>query len=164
MPAYLTLPEFKLESTMANSAIDELEVIAPGFVARKLETVSAAIDSRLTKRYEAPFAAPYPLAIVRWLADIVTREAYMKRGVDPNDLAWSTTIEPAATRAETQLTEAANSETGLFELPLRQDLPSSSGATKGGPFGYSEQSPYVGFDVQADAAYTEDRNGRGTDG
>lgn len=161
MPAYLDIHEFKLESTMSNASIDELEAVAPGFLARKLMTVSASIDARLSKRYAAPFQAPYPLAVVRWLASIVTREAYLKRGIDPNDLVWSSAVEPAATRAEAEVTEAANSEVGLFDLPLRADS-SESGISKGGPLGYSEQSPYVWMDRQRRTARGEDSSGDGT--
>lgn len=161
MAAYLTLAEFKLESTMANTAIDELEATSPGFLDRRLATVSDRVDASLRKRYPLPLTAPYPPTVLQWVTALVTRDAYLKRGVDPNDLAWLE-IKPAAELAETQLTAVSNGETGLLELPARADQPSTSGATKGGPFGYSEQSPYVGFDVQAQTAYDEDRNGRGT--
>lgn len=147
MTSYLTLAEFKGESTMSNAAIDELESIAPGYIDRKIASVSASVDARLAKRYAVPFASPFPLAVVRWVSDIVTREAYLKRGVDSNDVAWATAIEPAATRAETELAEAAKSDTGLFDLPLRADT-SATGISKGGPMMISSASPYAWRDDQ----------------
>lgn len=165
MSPYLTLAEFKLESTMADSAIDELEdVLAPGFITQKIATASDRVDASLRKRYPLPLVAPYPRTVLQWVTDLVTRDAYLKRGIDPNDLAWAEVIKPSAARADKELDAVANGDTGLLELPVRADLPSSSGATLGGPYGYSEQSPYVGFDVQASAGYREDQNGRGSDG
>lgn len=165
MAPYLTLADFKLESTMADSTIDELEnVLAPGFITRKIATHSSRVDASLRKRYPLPLVEPYPLLVVQWVTSLVTRDAYLKRGIDPNDLAWSETIKPEAELTEKQLEAVANGDTGLLELPTRQDLPETSGVTKGEPFGYSEQSPYVGFDVQADIGYREDRNGRGSGG
>jgi hypothetical protein len=160
MAPYLTIDEFKLETTMANSAVDEVEdVVAPGFVTRKLTTVSALVDARLSKRYSVPFASPFPLAIVRWVTDIVTREVYLKRGVDPNDAAW-TIIESAAERAEKELTEAADGAAGLFELPATQG--GADGVSKGGPRSKTSASPYVWMDEQRRQGRAEDRNREGT--
>lgn len=161
MATYLTPADFRIDSTMPSVHVDELEASAPGFLARRLSKTSAMIDARLAKRYAVPFADPPPEAVQRWLTAIVTRDAYLKRGIDPNDLQWPDIV-AAANAALAEITEAADSEKGLFELPLRADLPSTSAATKGGPYGYSEASPYVAFDVQRDAGIAEDSMGRGS--
>lgn len=162
MPPYLDIDGFRDLTTMPSAAVDELEIVAPGFLEKQLEAWSAWLDSRLSKRYAAPFSAPYPIAVRMWLARIVTPRAFQRRGVDATDEQYID-IRDDAKAAEAEVLEAANSETGLFDLPLRADT-SASGISKGGPFVYSEQSPYVGFDEQRRTGRNEDRSGGGTYG
>lgn len=162
MASYLTLAGFKAASVMPDEDIDALDARYPSFFDEQLENESAWIDARLRKRYGAPFASPYPKAVVRWLAAIVTERAYKKRGVDPNDQQAADLVQDAKD-AKTEVLEAANSVEGLFDLPERADT-TTSGISKGGPLSYSEQSPYVWKDVQANVARDEDRNGSGTHG
>lgn len=158
--AYLTLAEFKDASVMPDEDVDALDDRYPAFFGVQLANESARIDARLRKRYAVPFESPYPLAVVRWLAALVTERAYLKRGVDPNDAQMSRILEDAKD-ARTELEEAANSVEGLFDLPVRADS-TSSGISKGGPLGYSEASPYVWKDAQREAGAEEDRNGVGS--
>lgn len=167
MAAYLVLATFKLTTDMPSQFVDEIEAREPGWVDKALEMGSAYIDSRLAKRYgNAPppspliFAAPYPVAVVRWLTDLVTMRCWRKRGVVATD-EQIIDYRAAADAAMRELTEAANSDTGLFDLPLRADT-SASGIAKGFPRSYSEQSPYVWYDVQADIGREEDSSGEGT--
>ncbi len=160
MASYLTLAEFRTLTLMPPTDVDELDVRVPGFIALQLEIVSAEIDSRLAKRYAVPFASPYPIAVRGWLSRIVTRTAYLKRGIDPDDPQWQSYDEDAKA-ARVELLEAANSDTGLFELPLRSDT-SVIGVSKGGPYAYSERSPYVWTSRQASAGRDEDAAGEGT--
>lgn len=159
---YLDLAGFRGLSLMAGESIDELETIAPGWVDAQLEAASRHIDARLAKRYAAPFASPYPVAITDWLARVVTVRAMMRRGVDANDEQFLALKEDAAA-AWAEIKEAADSNEGLYELPLREDT-TASGVSKGGPYGYSEQSPYVWTDKQAATARDEDSAGDGTYG
>jgi hypothetical protein len=92
----------------------------------------------------------------------VTIRAWMKRGFDPNDLATEEYKADAAAAME-EIKEAANADTGLFELPLRADT-TASGISKGGPLGYTEASPYVWTDEQARAGRDEDSRRGGTYG
>lgn len=160
MAQYLTTPEFKLLSAMPGPRVDDLEAVAPGYLAAQLSHWSSWIDSRLRKRYAAPFVAPYPETVKLWLAMIATPIAWIRVGVDPNDPQW-VTVTDLEKAAKEQIKEAADSEVGLFDLPLRQDT-TASGITQGAPFGYSEQSPYVWTDQQADTGREEDANGGGT--
>ncbi len=160
MPAYLTVLEFTPLSLMPDEDIDALELRYSAFLSAQLASRSAWIDSRLRKRYAVPFAAPYPDAVVGWLAALVTVRAYLKRGVNPNDEQWLL-IKADADTAVAEIKEAADSETGLFDLPLRQDT-TASGISKGAPMGYSEASPFVFTDRQVTTGRDEDRNGMGT--
>lgn len=161
--AYLDKDAFRDRSTMPSTVVDEVETKEPGWIDRKLEAESRYLDSRLAKRYEVPFdEGDPPAAVCRWLEKIVTVEVYEKNGVQPDDPQYARYV-AARDEAVAQIREAADSDTGLFELPLRGSS-SATGVTRGGPFGYSEQSPYVGFDLQAEAGREEDQNGSGTGG
>lgn len=160
MTAYLTLAQFKTASIATDEAIDEVETRYPGFVDQRLAIASSWIDARLRKRYAAPFASPYPLAVVGWLASIVTEQVMRKRGIDATDAQVSTYVDDRKT-AEAEVLEAANAKDGLFDLPLRADT-DADGISKGEPLAYSEASPYVWTDRQASRAYDEDANGTGS--
>lgn len=146
MPAYLDNTGLASLTVMPASYISAIEAIEPGWVAAQLAAWSAWIDSRLRKRYDAPFASPYPVAVQNWLARIVTHRCYLKRGIDPTD-AQSTAIKDDADAAMKEIQEAADSDKGLFDLPLRADT-TAPGITKTAPLGYCEQSPYTWTIVQ----------------
>jgi hypothetical protein len=123
----------------------------------------------LRKRYASPFFAfdgtppeVTPPTVQAWLARIVTWRVMLRRGVDPNDVQ-ADTIKEDHDLAQAEVLEAANSETGWFDLPLRLDE-NGSAITQANPRSYSEQSPYVYTDLQAATARTEDENGRGSNG
>ncbi len=160
MAAYLTVAAFKLLSVMPAEFVDAIEAVTPGWTAAQLELESARIDSRLRKRYEVPFGSPAPVEVQGWLANIVTLRAYMRRGFDPTD-QQAVQYKADADTAIAEMKEAADSNEGLFDLPLRADS-TASGIVKGGPRVYSETSPYVGFDVQAGIGRNEDNAGGGT--
>jgi len=158
---YLTLAEFKTRSTMPTEFIVEIETASPGFTLAQIASVSALdIDSRLRKRYAAPFTSPYPEAVMTWCTRIVTLLCWERRGYDPTDQSMERAVK-AHDDAKAEIKEAANSNEGLFDLPLRSDT-TSTGVSKGAPFGYSEQSPYVFADGQGSAGIVEDYNGVGT--
>lgn len=135
--------------------IDFIEASWPGWTNAMLLRWSAWIDSRLAKRYATPFVSPYPVAVTGWLAQVMDREIYLKRGVDPTDAQFSR-IDELATLALTELKEASDAQYGLFDLPLRGDN-DSSGITKGEPLSYSEASPYTWTWAQLDLAQGEFR-------
>lgn len=120
------------------------------FVDAQLVAESAKMNARLSKRYAVPFDASAAPQILRtWLAAVVTPLVYRKRGIDPSDEQIAS-AEKAADDARTEMREAADSETGLYEIPLRADN-ATSAVSRGGPFGYSEASPYEWLDVQREA-------------
>lgn len=156
MAAYLTIVELKTLANIPAAHVDRCEAVAPGYVQGQLDAWSRYIDSRLRKRYAAvmPFAPPYPIELQSWLARIVAVRIETKIGIRPTDeqFVW---LEGDAKGAFTELEEAANSETGLFDLPKAGGA-NESGLGQGGSRVYSEQSPYVGFDRQSQVARSED--------
>jgi len=143
--AYLDLAAFKARTIMPENDVD---VVGATFVASRLAIGTSEINGLLRKRYATPFVDPVPEVVLGWLTDIVTPEIYERRGWNPGD-AQSQLIIDAATRARAQMKEAADSVTGLWELPLRENT-TADGISKGGPLVYSEQSPWTWTDVQAD--------------
>lgn len=160
-PAYLTALEFTGLTLAPDPYVAELQANFPGWLDNTLRMQSRLIDARLRKRYAAPFAPPYPEVVQHWLAKLVTVECYLKRGVDPTDAQFAT-MQEQAKEAWGEITEAANSDTGLFDLPLKADAASPGGISKGAPLAYTETSPYVWRDVQLDLGLEEDRNRSGT--
>lgn len=159
--AYLNLTNFTGAggTIMPSVLVNRLQTERPGWIDARLEKRSRFIDAKLQKRYATPFneTSP-PLVVVDWLIAIVTLEAYGALGVNPTSEMDQQLIVAPYLAAMKQIDEAADSETGLFELPARQDVPTSIGIVNGGPFGHSEQSPYVGFDDQRAQAQEEDRS------
>jgi hypothetical protein len=160
MISYLTLAEFKMRTIMPGSDVDQIEAQAPGWILQQLASNSATIAARLAKRYNIPLAPPYPEAVMMWLARVSTVRAYLRRGVNPSDEQMSE-IKADADAAWTEIAQAADANTGLWDLPLRGDT-DSSGIIRGAPLGYSEQSPYTWTSKQSETASTEDGESNGT--
>jgi hypothetical protein len=161
MPAYLTKDQFRLLTTMPGSYVDEIEAAAPGYVDARLTVWSAQIDGRLAKRYGTPFTLPAPVIVQEWLTCIVTVDVWLRRGVSGTDQQY-TTYSDQRTQALTEIKEAADSDTGLYDLPLLASGVGGSAISLGGPRSYSEASPYVWADQQACIGRTEDDTGEGT--
>ena len=160
--AYLTREEFRALTTMPAVFVDQLEDVAPGWIEVQLESVSRWLDAQLRKRYASPFVDPVPPVVAAWLTAIVTRACYLKRGVDPTDLGFDE-VKADAVAATEEVARAANAEHGLFDIPLRTNADGTA-IRHGGPRVYSEASPYVWLDVQAETGRVEDRRRRGTHG
>src|SRR5690606_7386155 len=114
---YLTLQQFKELAALPPQYIEAIEEIDEGWTERQLLRKSRWIDARLRKRYAVPFTLPAPDAVQDWLVRLVTLPLFLKRGVDPNDQQFEE-YRSDAERAEREVLEAANSDTGLFDLPL----------------------------------------------
>jgi hypothetical protein len=162
--AYLSLEEFKAIAVIPRLWIEAIELVEPGFTLQQLDYWSDWIDTRLRKRYDVPFGTPVPNMIKGWLARIVTVRVMLRRGVDPTDEQF-TELKRDDSDARAELAEAADSDAGLFDLPLREDMPlDASGIVRGSPKVYSEQSPYVSLDRQRHTGRGEDDSGSGTGG
>lgn len=167
MATYIDFDGFRNLTTLPSSFVDDVEKVSPGWVELQLEYWSRWIDSRLRKRYATPFAAfdatpPTPPTVQGWLTRIVTLRVWLKRGVDPNDLQFETINEDAKS-AQAEILEAANSENGWFDLPLKVNEDGSA-INRGNPRVYSEASPYVWTDTQAQVGKNEDSSGGGSYG
>jgi len=158
--SYLDLAEYKEYSVLPAVDIDEVEVIQAGWIDRKLRAASNAVDARLRKRYTVPFVLPYPDQVCDWVARLVDPLVLKKRGVDATDEQFLS-IDADAQAAREEIMEAANAETGLFDLPLL-DTADASAITKGAPLASSQQSPYVWMDLQEETGREEDIAGAGT--
>lgn len=151
--AYLTDEEFRVCTKMPPEDLDALELRRPGFIRARLLMRSAEINGRLAKRYAVPFAAPYPEIVTLWLTGIVTLDGYEALGFSPASEQDGRIVEGAKS-AWDALKEAADSEEGLYDLPLRANT-SASGIERGGPLAYSEAGPYDWMARQSEAV----RNG-----
>lgn len=160
MAAYLTVTTFKLHSEMPSVYVDQLEVAEPGFLDAQLARTSRDVDARLAKRYAVPFVSPVAEVVLGWVARIVTPRVWRKRGVDAQDADF-VEVQRDADAAWAEVREAADSQDGLFDLPLRADT-TASGIVKGAPRSYTEGSPYVWTDEQGRTGHEEDRNRGGT--
>lgn len=157
---YLDLAGYKLLSLLPGGTIDRVESETPGYFAENLLAESADIDSRLSKRYAAPFVSPYPKAVQRWLARKIDGIAVFKSGFKPTDES-ALKIDEREKAADLEIDKAADAEKGLYELPLRADT-DANGVVKGAPLAYTETSPYVGRDQRGMRGRREDCNRRGT--
>lgn len=147
MTAAITVAEFAARTVMPSEDVDRLETQYAGFLDAQIASAQAWIDARLSKRYAIPFASPVPEVYLGWIVALVTLQAYQRRGWNPTS-AENTLVIEAVKQAKDEIKEAADSATGLYELPLRQDRPGVSGVTYGGPLGYSEASPWDWTDRQ----------------
>jgi hypothetical protein len=159
--AYLATARFKAMARIPQDYVDAVEMASPGWTQLQLDLESAYLDSLLAKRYVVPFhPVNTPLIILRWLVDLVSIQVLKKRGFDATQLDAEQYVADAV-NARKDLGEAANSETGLFELPLRSDSP-LSGISKSRVKSYSETSPFLGQRLQRARGRDEDVNGTGT--
>src|SRR6187402_3667742 len=86
MAAYLDLEAFKARTIMPEQDVSDVEAAAPGWVLLQLEQCSRWLDSRLRKRYAAPFdVATCPEIVKSWVTRLVTLRVYLRRGVDATD-------------------------------------------------------------------------------
>jgi hypothetical protein len=158
--AYLTQAQFQLYTLVPAEFVARIDTQYPGFIEAQLELGSAFIDARLRKRYDAPFKAPYALVLQGWLARLVTMSVWLRRGFSPTD-EDAKTYQEQYTQTLDELKEAADSENGYLDLPLRADT-RQTGIINAAPHVYSEAGPYVWMTLQRKRGREEDSNGGGT--
>jgi hypothetical protein len=151
MPAYLTLVQYRAITTLDGSIVDLCGTKGKN-VQRWLDLASAHIRSRLVKRYAIDWSEvanqPVPDKIIEWLILLVDIPVCKCTGAIPEGRVddW---IREDEKRVNDELKEAADSENGLFELPLRE--PGVSAVNKGGPLVTSNTTIYGFFDAQQTA-------------
>jgi len=141
--------------------IDTEMGFAPGTYARFEQWENEAaddVDNALRRRYSVPFATTngftditkIPRTCKKWvrlLLDVKLLDARRAAGViGPDDSA----IAGYKVEVMAEMEKAANAnEDALPELPLRSDLPSSSGVTLGGPVVIDYLTPAAYWDANA---------------
>jgi hypothetical protein len=134
----------------------------PTYIDASLAMRKSHLYARLAKRYDTSQLETSPPEVFNdWLTAVVTYDCYRRRGYNPGSEQDKDGIGDAYKQAMADVTEAANSETGLFDLPLLQSAPGTSGVSRSGPRFYTETSPYVAADQQERIGLHEDarRNG-----
>jgi hypothetical protein len=110
--------------------------------------------------YSAP--TPVPEIVLGWVVAMVDVDVWDRRGANPQDPTIDRGVkERDAALAE--IAEAADSEKGLFDLPLA-DTVGNSTIRHGGPHAYTEASPFVAADRQEREGRAEDEAHNGTFG
>jgi len=160
MATFIDLDTFKDATIAAPEWADEVHARYPTFFAKQFALVSAYMEGRLRKRYPNAFVEPYPLQLVDWAAHILTYRMMNRRGIDATD-EQAEDYRNNHDRAVKEVDEASDSENGRWDIPLRADT-TATGITQPEPLGYSETSPYVWMDVQAETGIQEDASGGGT--
>jgi hypothetical protein len=133
MPSYLTLAEYRSITTIDGSIVDLCSAKGKD-VQRWLDLSSAHIRSRLVKRYAIDWSEvanqPTPDKIIQWLILLVDIPVCKCAGAIPEGRVddW---VREDEQKVEAEIKEAADSEGGLFELPLRETGPSA--VSKGAP-------------------------------
>ncbi len=160
MSHYCTTDEVKDLGSMPAEDIDQLEVQYPGITGRLVVAVSSMFDAKLRKRYATPFT-DVPQVVKLMVAQVVCFRLWMKRGYNPSG-QLDAAIAKDSTDALAWLDSAADSQTGLIELPLREDaagLGARGGVAAGGPLGSSQASPYAWTSDQRRDGGAEDSRG-----
>lgn len=134
MPSYLTLAAYKSITTINGSIVDVCAAKGKD-VQRWLDLESGHIRARLVKRYAVDFDDPGPVPdqIIKWLILLVDIPVWKCAGGNPEgrEDGWAKADQE---QVEAELKEAADSEEGLFELPLRNtDALGKTAINKGAP-------------------------------
>lgn len=170
MPKYLTLDEWRLRSGFGPEAVlehlakvDARMGLPPGTFARFTEWEGDAaedVDNALRRRYVVPFACPansvipditkVPRVIKKWvwqLLDCKLLDARRGSGaISPDD----SRVAGFEDKTNAEMGKAADANIAAHpELPLRSDLPSSSGVALGGPIVIEYLTPALLWDALA---------------
>jgi hypothetical protein len=167
MPKYLTLQEWRLRSAFGPDVvlehiarIDTILGLSAGTYGRFEEWEGDAaedVDNALRRRYVVPFAATdgnvditkVPRVIKKWvwqLLDCKLLDAQREAGATSPDDSRIAAFEE---KTNAEMAKAADpNESAHPELPLRSDLPSSSGVALGGPLVFSSNTIQGYFDEQ----------------
>lgn len=147
MAAYLTFEQWRDRSIMPPDESDELWAAwGPAFIEGKLNEHTSWINARLRKRYATPFADPVPEIVLSWLERLVTFDVYLRRGHNPSS-QQDEEIKNRMVDAKAEIKEAADSNEGLYDLPIREDS-TATGISKGGPWAEYDNTPYAFLDAQ----------------
>lgn len=145
MLPYLTFATWKARSRWSSDDCEDIYAREQDKVDNALADTTEWINARLRKRYDEA-KLPTNRTVLAWCRDIVDFEVFLIRGGNPSSMQDALYKEKHDV-AKAESKEAADSETGLFDLPLKQDV-TDTGIVRGGPLGSSEDSPYAWTDQQ----------------
>jgi hypothetical protein len=103
--------------------------------------------------------SPVPGEVLSWLTILVTPDVLVRHGYSYTDPSMVNFMADRK-QAMDELKEAADSNTGLWDLPIVNE-DSGSGISTGGPFWYTEASPYVASDELGRQGRADDARGFG---
>lgn len=151
--AILDVQTFKTATIMPSKLVEQLEEERPGFLDASIASWTSELYARLGKRYGKQWASgKVPPVVVGWLVRLVTRDAYGAIGHSVTSEQDKAQILDPAERALAMMLEVANSETGLLDVPAADgELGGESGINLGGPYSYSEATPYEWLDAQRES-------------
>lgn len=138
-------------------------IATPNYCDFAIARWQSRIFGYLRKRYDVTKidADNPPEIILDWIVKCVMPDMYRKRGVNPSDTQMATLIDDRNDAIAEVKLEASDAATGLIELPLLSDE-KQTGVSQGGPYGYSEATPYAWTDQQVVQAI-ENGEGLGID-
>lgn len=151
MPSPLALVAYRSTTTIPGSLVDRCATSGKS-VQTWLDIHWSHIKARLVKRYavENDFqAGDVPEKIIEWLVILTDIDVWKCVGGVPEgrEDGWA---DADRKRVEDELKEAANADTGLFELPLKaSDALGASAVNKGGPHVVSFATGFDYFDALA---------------
>jgi hypothetical protein len=151
--AYLTTTSYLNFTGLPSEYHAEVEARYPGWITEQIGIWGEVIDSRLRKRYPVPFAVPIPVSVQMWLARLLDARLLLKRGVDATDAQYADFAKSAAD-VMSELKEAADSNTGLYDLPLT--ALGDSAIKREQPMSFSNAGPYAGFRSQRERSYSDE--------
>lgn len=150
MPSPLLLAAYRSTTTIPGSIVDRCASGGKS-VQGWLDIHWSHIKARLVKRYavESDFqGGDVPEKIIEWLVILTDIDVWKCVGGVPEgrEDGWA---DKDRERVESELKEAANADSGLFELPAKaSDALGASAVNKGGPLLASSTTIYGWYDKQ----------------
>jgi hypothetical protein len=97
---------------------------------------------------------PVPRVVLGWVVDMTTWDTYDRRGVGGSGDPKVARAEKKYDEAKTECKEAADADTGLFDIPTSEDADSAQ--TTGDPLHSTQHSPYTSAQVERALGRRED--------
>lgn len=130
--------------------IEYLAEAGPDFCTAQIAIAESRIRDQLSKRYNMDAIVSANDTLKGWIAALVSVKVLTRRGIDPTDILWKT-IQDAATIANDEIKQAAQSDTGRF------DLPRATAVRKSVIVGSSDHDPHAW--IRRQAIKTRDERG-----
>lgn len=118
--AYVSEADFRKSTRLAVAVVNSIDTERPDFIDVALSERSAELNARLRKRYNVPLTmAEVPTMVRRWVIVLVSYDVLTASGFPANGSEEPIVAEYQL--ALEQIKETADTENGLYELPLYAD-------------------------------------------